>query len=172
MTAPDGIHDGHSAPPGRLRRHASPLSVAILGALLLAAIAGLLGGRRLPVTRAANPAVALAVKLPATIRTGMFFEAEIHVTPRRRFADLRIGLSPALFRDITQNTMIPAAAEEASEAGLFTFAYGPRAAGDTLEVKSDLQINPSLVGRAAGEIVVLDGATPVLRLPLSIRVLP
>ena len=60
----------------------------------------------------------------------------------------------------------------AAEAGLFTFAYGPRAAGDTLEVKSDLQINPSLVGRAAGEIVVLDGATPVLRLPLSIRVLP
>ncbi len=172
MSAPDGISHRHSARPGILHHHASPLAVALLGGLLLLALLGLLGGRTLPVATARNRDAMLTVKAPATIRTGMFFEAAITATPRRRFADLRIGLAPALWRDVTQNTMIPAAAEEAFADGLFTFAYGPRAAGDTLEVKIDLQINPSLVGRTAGDIVVLDGDVPVLRLPLALTVLP
>ncbi|MEH3107996.1 MAG: hypothetical protein PGN09_12160 [Sphingomonas fennica] len=172
MTAPDGISARHSARPGFLHHHASPLAVALLGGLMLAALLGWLGGWPTPVAAARNADAVLTVKAPATIRTGMFFEAAITVTPRRRFADLRIGLAPSLWRDVTQNTMIPAAAEEAFAGALFTFAYGPRTAGDPLEVKLDLQINPSLVGRTAGDIVVLDGETPVLRLPLALRVLP
>lgn len=172
MTLPDGIGDHHAGVPGFFHRHASPLAVAVLGGLLLAAMLGGTGGQPSPVHATASAAAALAVKMPSVIRTGMVFESTITVTPRRAFRDLRIGVSPGLWRDITQNTMIPAAAEEAQADGLFTFAYGARAAGDPLAVKADLQVNPSLVGRTAGEIVVLDGDAPVLRLPLSLTVLP
>ena len=169
---PDGIADRNLAPRTPLHRHASPLSLILLAGLLLVALIGMLGGRVSPTRAVDTPAVRLEVQMPAVARNGIFFESRIRVTPHRPFRDLRIAVSPSLWRDITQNTMIPAAGEEGFGQGYFTFAYGPHDAGEAIEVKADFQINPSLVRGTHGEVAVFDGETRVAVLPLVLAVRP
>lgn len=169
---PDGIGPINIESWGGLHRHASPLALVLLLILIAIAVAGPLGGQRSPDRTIVTRDVALTVHMPEIIRNGMFFETVISITPRRPIADLQLGVSPALWHDLTQNTMIPQADKEAFEDGLYRFGYGRGEPGKTLEVKVDLQINPSLTWGTAGDVVVLDGKTVLARLPLSMKVRP
>src|SRR3546814_4548345 len=71
--------------------------------------------------------------------------------------DAVIAVTPALWHDMTVNTMIPAPAEESFKDGYFHFSYGPLDAGERLHVKIDGQINPPLFAGTRGEIAVFDG---------------
>ena len=169
---PEGLEHAHLIGNGLLGRHASPVSVILLGALLVAALAGFFGGGPRPVFSAASDEATLSVKTPDVIRTGMYFETEIAITPKRPVADLTLAVTPSLWRDFTQNTMIPAAAEESFENGFFRYSYGPAEAGKPLVVKIDFQINPSMVGTNRGVVALFDGDTELLRLPLETVVRP
>ncbi|CCW19281.1 hypothetical protein EBBID32_36470 [Sphingobium indicum BiD32] len=50
--------------------------------------------------------------MPDTLRNGMAFETIVEVTPRRPVGDLVIAMSDGLWREMTINTMMPAAGEE------------------------------------------------------------
>ena len=79
MQAPEGLE----SPPQRLRlwdRHASPISILVLGALLLAAVLGFTGGQPSPPRTADFGAARLTVKTPAIIRNGEFFETDVTLT--------------------------------------------------------------------------------------------
>lgn len=169
---PEGVREDHAAPPRGLSRYASPLSLALLAALMALALSGMLGGAPNPTRSVATAAARLEVNTPRVIRNGEFFETRITVTPRRPIADLVLGVTPALWRDITVNTMIPAAAEEEYAGGAYRFSYGATDAGETLRIKIDSQINPSLFRGAAGHVIVYDGETPVAELTVRMRVLP
>jgi len=169
---PDGISEEHSAPPRGLTRHANPLSLGLLGLLIVLAFAGVLGGQPQPTKTAETGAARIEVNSPDVIRNGEFFETRIVVTPRRAFADLVIGVTPSLWRDLTVNTMIPGAAEESFADGAYRFSYGPTEAGAPLVIKIDSQINPSLFGGTSGRFIVYDGEAAVAELPIAMRVLP
>ena len=66
--------EGLDAKPSRRiwDRHASPISILILGSLLLAAILGFTGGQPSPPRTADFGAARLTVKTPAIIRNGEF----------------------------------------------------------------------------------------------------
>lgn len=170
--APDGIDIVHARPRGRLHQHATPLSLIVLGALLGAAMLGVLGGGRSPVTEAHGAVATMSVKTPAVARSGLFYETTISVSAREPIADPVIALPPELWRDQTINTMIPAAETEAFADGLFRFHYAAMRAGDTLIVKIDGQINPPLTAGTRGNVVLLDGDRAIAKVPLSIRILP
>ncbi|WP_260581310.1 hypothetical protein [Sphingopyxis sp. PET50] len=111
MPAPDGIAE----PQARQRiwdRHASPISILLLGGVLALALAGFAGGQPSPTTAADFGAATLSVRTPAVIRNGEFFETEIRVTAAVPLEEVGIAVSPGLWRDMTINTMIPAAREE------------------------------------------------------------
>lgn len=153
-------------------RHASPISILILGGLLLAAFLGFTGGQPSPPRTLDFGDARLVVKTPTTIRNGEFFETDLTVTAQAPIGDAVIAVSPALWQDMTVNTMIPAPAEESFGDGLFRFSYGPLDAGDSVHVKIDGQINPPLFAGTGGEIAVFDGSRRIGAMPLRIKVLP
>ena len=169
---PDGVNERLADHRPPLHRHANPFSVLVLGALLLAAMLGLLGGGRSPVERVEAPAATLTVKVPRTLRSGLFFETEVTVVAKANIADAVIAIPPSLWRDQTINSQIPAAESEEFKDGAFRFHYGPLKVGETLHAKFNGQINPPLTIGTKGAVIVLDGEREISRVPLSIRVLP
>lgn len=171
MQALEGLEPEPSQP--RLwDRHASPISILVLGGLLLTAGLGFLGGQPSPPKSADFGDARLVVKTPTIIRNGEFFETDLTLTARAPIGDAVIAVSPALWHDMTVNTMIPAPVEESFKDGQFHFSYGPLDAGDSVHVKIDGQINPPLFAGTSGEIAVLDGSRRIGAMPLRIRVLP
>lgn len=169
--APDGIGDEHARPTAGWRRHASPLSLAVFGAVIALSLFGVLGHER--DWRAEANGVSLEVHAPETIRNGEFFETRISVASEdRRIDELVIGIDQALWEDITVNTMIPAATDEESVDGAFRFTFAELEPGTEFLLKFDLQVNPDIVGGNEGRVTVYDGDELLVETMVSMAVLP
>ncbi|NUZ05801.1 hypothetical protein [Piscinibacter koreensis] len=151
--------------------HASTLSLIVLGALVAWGASGFAGSRNEDFAVDAA-ALALHVSTPTRARNGEIYETRVSVAARERIGKLVVGISPALWRDSTVNSLVPAPAEESHEDDLFRFTYGPVEAGQTFEAKFDLQINPTRIGSERGVVAVFDGNRKLADLPLQLRVLP
>jgi len=114
----------------------------------------------------------MAVHMPTAIRNGEFLETAIEIRANMAIADATLAIETGLWRDITINTMIPAATEETFKDGEYRFAYGPLAEGETVRVKIDGQINPPLFGGNAGYITLYDGERLIGRRHFRIKVHP
>lgn len=169
---PDGIEQGHHDHPRFWRRNAGPVSLIVLGALLAAALLGLFGGQPNSDLVAETPEVRLEVNSATVLRNGLFFETRIRITAKRPIDELVLGIAPSLWRDLTINSMFPAASEEESRDGMLRFSYGPAEAGQTIEIKIDGQVNPPLFGGTGGDVAVFDGDLPLARLPVTRKVRP
>lgn len=169
---PDGLRHVHAAPTGGLGAHANLLSILVLGALMAVAMTGLLAGDRTRVRDFEAAGARVTLSVPETLRNGEFFEMRLTLTATAPIADATIALPPALWRDMTINTMIPAAGEEEHKDGQFRFRYGALKPGEMLEIKIDGQINPPLTIGTAGEVALYDGGRRLGALPVAIRVLP
>lgn len=169
---PDGLDERNLRGGQIFARHASPLSIILLGTLLALALFDLAGGGRSTPIRQDFGAATLTVDTPRRLRNGEFFETRIDVRANADLADATIAVTPDLWRDMTINTTLPSPAEETFEKGLLRWSYGPLKAGETLHVKVDGQINPPLLAGAAGGILLYDGDRRIGRLPLSIKVFP
>ncbi len=169
---PDGLEERHAARRPALHRHAGPLSFLILGGLLLIALSGLLGGGRSPVVRVSASAADLTVKTPHRLRSGLFFETVVTVEAKAPIADAVVAVPAALWQDQTINTQTPAPESEEAKDGTFRFHYGPLKPGERLDVKIDGQVNPPLTVGTQGAVILMDGEREIVRVPLTIRVLP
>jgi hypothetical protein len=167
---PQGIEERHWKPLAGWRRHASPLSIVAFATVVVLGISGLLGHERDWV--ASNSGTRLEVHAPEIIRNGEFLEMRVRVGTDEVIEELEIGVSQALWEDMTVNTMIPAASEETSADGEFRFGFGPLAAGTSFLLKLDLQVNPDIVGGNDGLVTVYDGDQVLTQVPVSIAVLP
>lgn len=168
---PDGLGEDHTQPHKGLAKHASVASVAILGAILVATLTGVFGGRATTIERN-NAAVAAEIRMPMVLRNGEFFEMQVKIDARRRIEKLRLGIGSRIWRDVTVNTMIPAATDETYQDEAYRFTFGHLERGDRFVVKIDSQINPSRRGAAQGTVDILDGETILASVPLRITVLP
>lgn len=158
--------------PARSKPLIAALPILVLGALLVAALLGVFGGGKSVPVRADTSTATFIISTPQTLRSGLFFETRILVAAHRAIDDVVIAVPPELWRDQTINTMIPSPEKEAGEDGIFRFHYGPLAAGKTLTIKFDGQLNPPLFAGTRGTIVLQDGDRPVASLTLSYRVWP
>jgi hypothetical protein len=168
--APDGIGEQHLRSAAAWRRHASPLSLGIFGAVLVLGFAGFLGHER--DWEATGEGATLAVHMPEVIRNGEFFEIRINVESDEPITELVIGIDQAIWEDITVNTLIPAATEESSEDGEFRFTFAELSAGTAFLFKIDAQLNPDIVGGNAGSITLYDGETLLAETEIAMTVLP
>jgi len=166
---PDGLSErninGHS--------RASFLTLFILTALMIAGLIGLLGGHSAQTERAEGE-VLLKVTAPPVLRNGMFFETIVEVQAKQPLGNLVIGVSAPLWREMTINTMIPAAAEEGYMNGFHRFAFGKVDRGDVFRFKIDGQINPTptLLGGTSGVIAAFDDEKKLTAIPIEMKVLP
>lgn len=165
---PDGIVDEHTRPRGP--KWANPIGLVVLALLVLAAPFGVYGAEH--TLRASGGGIAATVHLPERLRSGEFFEIQIEVGATTAVDELAIRVSGSLWRDMTINTFIPAAADEQSQDGTYRFTFGPMDAGTTFNAKVDGQINPDLVGGTEGVISFHDGDRLLVELPVEIGLLP
>ncbi len=166
---PDGIDP---QPPSPSARHANPLPLIILVAILVVAALGLLGGYPARSRTIDTDKVELSVTTPETLRNGMVFETIVEVSAKRPLRQLAIGISDSLWREMTINTMVPAAESEEYGGGFHRFVFTGLKAGETFRFKIDGQINPPLLGGAHGEVVAFDGDQRLAGVPIRVRVLP
>jgi len=167
---PDGIGEEHIQPVDSWQRHASPLSLAVFGVVLVLAFAGFLGHER--DWRASDGGAELLVHAPEVTRNGEFMEMRISVEPDEPIGELVVGVDADLWEDMTVNTMIPAATDEESLDGELRFTFAELDAGVTFLLKIDLQVNPDIVGGNDGTVTIYDGEEAVVAIPISITVLP
>jgi hypothetical protein len=167
---PDGIRDEHARPVAGWRRHASPLSLVVFGAVVALSMAGILGHER--DWRAEANGVLLDVHAPETIRNGEFGEMRVTVESEEPIGELVIGIEHGLWEDITVNTMIPAATEELSADGEVRFVFAELEPGTPFLFKVDFQINPDIVGGNEGLVTVYDGEGALVEARVSMTVLP
>jgi hypothetical protein len=167
---PDGIDERHVRPLAGWRRHASPLSLAVFGAVVVLALTGLLGHERQ--WEAQGGTTNLRVHMPEIIRNGEFFEMRVTVEAAEPISELVIGIDQALWEDMTVNTLIPAATDETSEDGEYRFTFAELAAGTPFLFKVDLQVNPDILGGNEGVVTVHDGEAELTRVGVKIAVLP
>jgi hypothetical protein len=137
---------------------------------MLWALSGLAGVEE---TRSAESGAATATwHAPARIRNGEFFEMRLAVDAHERIDELVVSIDLALWEDFTINTFFPAASEETTEDGRLRLTFGPVERGGTFEMKVDAQINPDMLWRNEGAVVVSDGDDRLLEIPVVIEVLP
>lgn len=168
---PDGI--GNDAPGSghAVGRHASVVSLAVLGAVIAIGLSGYAGGRSVHHTRH-DETLSLSLSTPAIVRTGNVMETRLQVIAQRRIGRLIVGVEPGLWRELTTNATLPTASSEAYVDGLFRFDFGPIEAGKAFEFQISQQVNPSLLGANRGRFVILDGQRPLAQIPLRLTVLP
>jgi len=169
--APQGINDDHIT-GHRWKRHASPGSVLLLSALLIAAALGYFGGQPHPPRTIARPAATINMEFPEVLRNGQFFEMRAKIRTKQDFTDLRVGISTAYWHDLTINSMVPAPEKETTENGEYRFSFGPVKAGEEIVIKIDGQINPSMFAGTRGQITLLDGDKILSAAPVELSVLP
>jgi hypothetical protein len=168
--APDGIEKRNQQPIADWRRHASPLSLVVFGAVVALGLSGLLGHER--DWTASGGGVDVRIHAPEVIRNGEFLELRVTLESDGPLAAPAIGLDAALWEDMTVNTMIPAATTETSAGGELRFEFEPIEAGVPFLWKVDMQVNPDTVGGNAGTVTIYDGGDRLVSADVSIDVLP
>lgn len=167
---PHGLREVHLRPKW-YDRHASPLSVIVLGLLMVLGLSGWLGRAGLQSQSAEGPAAAFRVEMPAVIRTGDFFEMLVHVHAKQDIRHLELEIEPALWQNITVNGMVPTPDKESGEDRNFSFQFGPLRPGQDALIKVSAQINPRLFGKVEGEIRLKDTGQPLAAMHRSMKVL-
>ena len=171
-TLPEGLEQRHTRLGSERWFVAGVLPTLLLGAIVLAALLGVFGGAPNTTARIGSAEAEMIVNAPARLRNGEFFEMRIRVRARSNLAKPTLRVASGYWKDLTINTMIPAAEQESAEAGRYRFEFGAMVPGDELTIKIDGQINPSLFGGTQGSLVLADGDRQVLELPVKLKVLP
>jgi len=170
---PQGIdRDRHVELRGRARQ---PWTRRIVLALLVAFLGlGLAGvfGQRATTGSASGPAAALTVEVPGTLRGGLLAQGLIRVEARQRIARPRLVLAKGWIEGITINTVVPEAADQDVDGDRLVLAYGELAAGDTLTVRVQFQVNPTAVHTEPQDVELRDGDVPLVRVSRGLTVFP
>lgn len=169
--APTGIEPPHLSPGNVLSRHASPISLLVLSTVMAIGVSGLLG-RPTTETTVHDAAAELAIDMPAAVRNGDSYETRIRIRAKQDIGKLQVEVSPALWREITVNSMMPSPASEDFRGGYFRFEFASVGAGDAFLLKVASQVNPRLLGSVSGHIRVLDDGVVLADAERTMKVFP
>lgn len=130
--------------------------IAAMAALLVLALLNVFGQQH-RASLADTAEARLVVEAPDRIRGGIFYQARIEVTARRRIAHPRLLLDQGFAEEQSINTIEPAPTDEASREGRLEFSYDTLEPGQRLVVWLQFQANPATFGRRAQGVTLLDG---------------
>ncbi|MBO9533155.1 MAG: hypothetical protein J7513_09305 [Solirubrobacteraceae bacterium] len=147
---------------------------AALTAMLAVVAAGLAGvfGQVEHTSRAANTSAAAEVRVPQSLRGGLYWPAHIRIQARERIVAPVVVLGSGFIDGMQLNSLTPTPTSESTRDGHLVYAYPTLDAGDVLDVRLQLQVNPTTVGREDLSVRVEgDGLDPIT-IPRSVRVMP
>jgi hypothetical protein len=171
LPRPGGIEHKHIHEAGGSIFRRWPFGLGILAIILAPAFFGVYGSDTKLEGRGSG--VQFEVEGPGRTRNGEFFELILNVEAQRDVQDLVILIGVDLLRDVTVNTLLPDPSEHGFRDGSYEFAFGRLAAGESLEVKLDAQINPGHMPSANEDtIAVADGESELAKVLYVMEVLP
>ena len=132
----------------------------VLGLLTAIAVAALFSvfGQRPETSTASGEGATLEVKAPEQLRGGLFFQGRFTVTADEPIEDAVLVFAPGWMENMHINTIEPAPTEERSlDDGRLALGFGPLAAGGSLTVHLQFQVNPTNVGRRSADVQLYDG---------------
>lgn len=135
---------------------------------------GLLGfaGQRGTTEHASGDAATLSVAAPDAVRGGLFFQARVTVAARRDVEHPRIVLGRGWVEGLQVNSIEPAPQSEASRDGRIVLSYDKIAAGDTLALWFQFQVDPTQPGKRDFSVELDDAEEPIAKVDRDLRVLP
>jgi hypothetical protein len=171
--APDGLTlKRHRDLAGREKRPwVRRIVVALLAVVLLLALLNVFGQRPASTT-ASSAAATLDVYAPKRVRSGLYFEARIHVTATRELRDATVVLDSGWLEGMTLNTIEPSPLGESSRDGNLALRLGHVPAGDDYLLFLQFQVNPTNVGRRATDVDLYDGERRILHVDRTIAIWP
>jgi hypothetical protein len=171
-TAPDYLTlKRHRDEAGRHEPVFRRVGLALVGAVLLLGLLNVFG-QRPATTRATAPAADLQLYAPSRVRSGLIFEARLIVNARRELKKARILLAPGWIEGITMNSAVPSPLGEASDDGRVSFELGHIPAGRRYVLFLQLQVNPTVLGRRAQDVELVDGAQRIARIERTFTIFP
>jgi hypothetical protein len=166
--------DIETEPRRRLGRDAPWLRRVVLvlfAAGLVAVLAGAIGQQ--PSSSSAGGASArLTLSAPDTVRGGLLFQARVEIHPRGAIERPRLVLPRGWFEGMQVSSIEPQPTDESGVRGDVILTYGPLAAGESMTVWLQFQVDPTTLGRRPAGVRLLDGAATLATIDHDLTVLP
>jgi hypothetical protein len=140
-------------------------------AISLAALLGFIG-QRPSASSASTAEVRVTLSAPEVVRGGLFFQSRIDIEARTAIEHPRLVFDDGWLEGLQVNSIEPAAESESSRDGRLVLSYGEVAAGDTLRIYVQFEVNPTNVGKRSYGFELDDAERQVARIDRTIRVLP
>lgn len=143
----------------------------ILTAFLVAGLFNVFG-QRPGSTTVHSPAASLTLFAPSHLRGGLLYAATFTIRARRTLNHAALVLSPSWGNAQQMNTIEPSPVSETSHNGELSFLIGKIRAGTTYKLLMELQVDPTSVGRRAGDVSLYDGSTRLAHIDRTVTFFP
>jgi hypothetical protein len=119
-----------------------------------------------------SAAAKLSVETPEQARGGLIYQTIFTIDAHRDLAKPTLVLDPGWFDGLTINTVEPDAVQWGQRDGRNTLAMPALAAGGRFVLRLQYQVNPTVLGRRAQDVVLADGDTALLTLEHAETIFP
>jgi hypothetical protein len=103
-----------------------------------------------------SPAALLEVSAPLDVRGGLYFQGRFRITAHEEITKATLVLAPGWLESTHINTVEPAPVGESSRDGELALDFGHIAAGDSITVYLQFQVNPNNLGRRSQDVRLYD----------------
>ena len=102
------------------------------------------------------PTAKLEVSAPVDVRGGIYFQGRFRITAHEDIAKATLVLASGWLESLHINTIEPSPVGEASRDGDLALDFGHVAAGDSITVYVQFQVNPNNLGRRSQDVRLYD----------------
>jgi hypothetical protein len=119
-----------------------------------------------------SAAAKLTVETPGGARGGLIYQSIFRIDAHRDLAKPTLVLDPGWFDGLTINSVQPDAAQWGEQEGRNTLTLPALPAGDHFVLRVQYQVNPTVLGHRAQNVVLQDGSAPLLTLEHAQTIFP
>jgi hypothetical protein len=145
--------------------------IAILGAFLIAGLAGTFGQRPDSLVGRSRAAT-LELQVPSRLRGGLLYEARFTIRAHRTLTAAALQLSPGWAEGMQINTIEPSPVSETSNDGQIVLTLGKIPAGKVHILFMQFQVDPTNVGSRPAGAALYDGSRRLLQVDRRVTVFP
>ena len=143
----------------------------LLATLCVLGLANLFG-QHTHVRSVDSAAAKLTVETPGAARGGLIYQTIFRVDAHEDLSKPTLVLDPGWFDGLTINTVEPDAVSWGQKEGRNTIELGPIRAGEHFVLRLQYQVNPTVLGHRAQNVVLADGDAPLLTLEHAQTIYP
>jgi hypothetical protein len=147
-----------------------------VGLVLLLAVAALglanVFGQHTHTLTVDSRAARLSVETPGRARSGLIYQTIFKIDAHQALAKPTLLLDPGWFDGLTINTVEPDAVTWGQRESRNTLELPAMAAGDHFALRLQYQVNPTVLGHRAQNVVLADGDTTLVTLEHAETIFP